>query len=275
MPEQPGASLLEVSNLTKTYGAMRAVDDLSFTVKAGEVLGIGGPNGAGKTTLFDLLSGVTAPSAGRVVFDGIEITHLGAARICHLGLSRTFQLNAVFSSMSVRDNLRTCAYFGKQNRFLPGLGYDRASSEKADEVMELTSLTAFAGVTAEELPVLQLKLLMIGCAIVCYPKLVLLDEPVGGLNPAEIETCASVFRQLRYFHGVTIVVIEHVMSFMTAFADRVMILHHGAKLHEGPSDSLADNPEVVDVFLGVSGAEDSRRGQSESGKESRGSHAGT
>lgn len=258
-------TLLEVSDLTKAYGAIKAVDNLSFNVNAGEVLGIGGPNGAGKTTLFDLLSGVTVPTEGRILFDGTDITEMSAPRICRLGLSRTFQLNAVFSSMTVADNLKTCAYFGREDRLLPGLGYDKASSEKADEIMELTSLTEYANTVAGSLPVLQLKLLMIGCAIVSYPKLLLLDEPVGGLNPAEIETCASVFRQLRDFHGTTIVVIEHVMSFMTAFADRAMILHHGAKLHEGPSDSLADNPEVVDVFLGVSGAEDSRSGSE--GKE--------
>lgn len=251
--------LLEVTGLTKTYGAMRATDDLSFHVDRGEVLGIGGPNGAGKTTLFDLLSGVTAPTAGRILFDGTDITNLGASKICHLGLSRTFQLNAVFNSLSVADNLKTCAYFGRENRLIPGLGYDRQSSMKAQEVIELTSLADYADTVAGNLPVLQLKLLMIGCAIVSYPKLLLLDEPVGGLNPAEIETCASVFRQLRDFHGTTIVVIEHVMSFMTAFADRIMILHHGAKLHEGPADSLADNPDVVEVFLGVSGAADSRK----------------
>ncbi len=139
---------------------------------------------------------------------------------------------------------------------IPGLSYDRQSAKKADEVMELTSLSDFASTVAGSLPVLQLKFLMIGCAVVSYPKLLLLDEPVGGLNPAEIETCASVFRQLRDFHGVTIVVIEHVMSFMTSFADRVMILHQGAKLHEGPAGSLAENREVVDVFLGVSGAKE-------------------
>ena len=251
--------LLEVRGLTKAYGAMKATNDLSFHVDRGEVLGIGGPNGAGKTTLFDLLSGVTPPTAGRILFEGADITGLGASAICHLGISRTFQLNAVFNSQTVADNLKTCAYFGSEKRLVPGLSYDRRSEIRAAEVLDLTGLTDYADVMAGALPVLQLKLLMIGCAIVSHPKL-LLDEPVGGLNPAEIETCAAVFRQLRDFHGTTIVVIEHVMSFMTAFADRIMILHHGAKLHEGAAGSLADNPEVVDVFLGVSGAADSRKG---------------
>jgi branched-chain amino acid transport system ATP-binding protein len=250
--------ILEVRELTKSYGAMKAVDGLSFNVNPGQVFGIGGPNGAGKTTLFDLLSGVVEPTNGQIIFDGVDVTGMSAPKICHLGLSRTFQLNAVFGSMTVADNLKTCAYFGRRNRVFPGLGYDKESIEKAQEVMELTSLTDYENAIAGNLPVLQLKLLMIGCAIVSYPKLLLLDEPVGGLNPAEIESCALVFRQLRDFHGTTIVVIEHVMSFMTAIADRVMILHHGAKLHEGAAGSLADNPEVVDVFLGVSGADESR-----------------
>ncbi|MEQ9261387.1 MAG: ABC transporter ATP-binding protein [Roseovarius sp.] len=259
-------NLLSVEKLTKAYGAMKAVNELDFTVRRGEVLGIGGPNGAGKTTLFDLLSGVTPATSGRITFDGHDITGLTAPQICHLGLSRTFQLNAVFNSMTVRDNLRTSAYFGRENRMLPGLRFDAAANASADEVMELTQLTSYAHATAGSLPVLQLKLLMIASAIVSHPKLVLLDEPVGGLNPGEIETCAAVFRQLRDFHGTTIVVIEHVMSFMTAFADRVMILHHGAKLHEGPADSLAENQDVVDVFLGVSGAAESRKGKMAGGQ---------
>ncbi len=104
--------LLEARGLTKAYGAMKAVDNLSFEVHAGEVLGIGGPNGAGKTTLFDLLSGVTDPTEGEILFEGQDITQFSAPKICHLGLSRTFQLNAVFNSMTVADNLKTCAYFG-------------------------------------------------------------------------------------------------------------------------------------------------------------------
>ncbi|MFD0986266.1 ABC transporter ATP-binding protein [Methyloligella solikamskensis] len=255
------APLLQVEGLTKAYGAMKAVDDLSFSVNAGEVLGIGGPNGAGKTTLFDLLSGVTPPSSGKVTFDGHDITTLRAPEICHLGLSRTFQLNAVFNSMTVRDNLLTSTYFGVENRRVPGLVFDRKARSYTDEVLQLTGLTDHADVLAGDLPVVQLKLLMLGSAIVSRPKLVLLDEPVGGLNPAEIEACAEVFSHLREFHGITIVVIEHVMSFMTAFADKVMILHHGAKLHEGPAGSLSDNREVVDVFLGTSGAADTDKSE--------------
>ena len=251
--------LLEVRGLTKAYGAMKATNDLSFHVDRGEVLGIGGPNGAGKTTLFDLLSGVTPPTAGQILFEGADITGLGASAICHLGISRTFQLNAVFNSQTVADNLKTCAYFGSEKRLVPGLSYDRRSEIRAAEVLELTGLTDYADVMAGALPVLQLKLLMIGCAIVSHPKLLLLDEPVGGLNPAEIETCAAVFRQLRDFHGTTIVVIEHVMSFVTALADRVMVLHHGAKLYEGSIAGMAESAEVVSAYLGTSGLRDLKR----------------
>ena len=251
-----GAYILSVDGLTKRYGAMAAVSDLTFNVKQGEVLGIGGPNGAGKTTLFDTISGVSRPTAGRVFFDGRDISNRSAAEICHLGIARTFQLNAVFDTMTVRENLQSCAYFGTRNRIMPSLTFDKQSKEQADEAMEVTGLQDLAGAVAAELPILQRKLLMTGCAIASRPKLLLLDEPVGGLNAKEIDLCAGVFRRLRDFHGMTIVLIEHIMSFMTALADRVMILHHGRKLYEGSAAGLADDEEVVEVYLGVSGTSD-------------------
>lgn len=253
---EPGTQndILTVEGLTKRYGAMAAVSDLTFGVKKGEVLGIGGPNGAGKTTLFDTLSGISNPTAGRIVFDGHAIANRSAPDICHLGIARTFQLNAVFDTMSVWENLQSCAYFGARNRIVPSFRFDRESKELAEEAMEVTGLQELAGTTASALPVLQRKLLMTACAIVSRPKLLLLDEPVGGLNPKEIDFCAGVFRRLRDFHGMTIVLIEHVMSFMTALSDNVLILHHGRKLYEGPARGLAEDKDVVEVYLGAAGA---------------------
>ena len=253
-PEKGG--LLNVSGLTKRYGAMTAVGDLSFEVAKGEVLGIGGPNGAGKTTLFDVISGISRSTAGTILFQGKDVSRLAPEAICHLGIARTFQLNAVFDTMTVRENLRCSAYFGARNRIVPSLRFDRAASEQADEALEVVGLQAHAGRTASSLPILQRKLLMLASAIASRPALLLLDEPVGGLNAKEIEQCAAVFRRLRDFHGMTIILIEHVMSFMTALADRVMILHHGRKLYEGSAAGLADDEEVVEVYLGVSGTSD-------------------
>lgn len=246
--------LLSVRGLTKKYGAMAAVSDLDFDVPAGSMFGISGPNGAGKTTLFDVITGVSRPTGGSIRLAGRELAGLSAEHICHLGVSRTFQLNAVFETMTVRDNLLCGAYFGARNIAVPGLVFDRASQRRADEVMEITGISSLAHERAGDLPVLQRKLLMLASAIASGPRLLLLDEPVGGLNPREIEVCAEIFRRLRHLHGITIVLIEHVMSFMTAIADRVMILHHGRKLHEGGVGSLAENPEVVAVYLGTAAA---------------------
>lgn len=248
------ANILTVEGLTKRYGAMAAVSELSFGVKPGQVLGIGGPNGAGKTTLFDTICGISKPSAGQVIFDGQDISNRSASQICHLGVARTFQLNAVFDTMTVRENLQSCAYFGVRNRVLPSLRFDKEAKEQADEAMEVMGLRDLAETVASALPILQRKLLMTACAIASRPKLLLLDEPVGGLNAKEIEFCAGVFRGLRDFHGMSIVLIEHIMSFMTALSDKVMILHHGRKLYEGPAKGLAEDREVVEVYLGTAGA---------------------
>lgn len=248
--------LLTVTNLVKKYGAMTAVKDLSFTAQSGEVLGISGPNGAGKTTLFDVISGVTRPTSGTVHFGETDVTAFSAIDLCHLGMARTFQLNAVFDTMTVRENLETSVYFGRRNRLVPALRFDRASRERAEEIAEIVGLSQNMGTLAKSLTVLQRKLLMLGSALASDPKLLLLDEPVGGLNAKEIEHCAEILRRLRDAHGVTIILIEHVMSFMTALSDRVLILHHGSKLYEGSATGLAENEEVVQVYLGTSGAKD-------------------
>lgn len=254
--EDNGRPLLTVSNLVKRYGAMTAVNDLSFTAYSGEVLGISGPNGAGKTTLFDVISGVAQPTSGTIHFGSTDVTTHSAVDLCHLGMARTFQLNAVFDTMTVRENLETSAYFGMRNRIVPALRFDRASRQRAEEIAEIVGLTHQMGTVANALTVLQRKLLMLGSALASDPKLLLLDEPVGGLNAKEIDQCADVLRRLRDHHGITIILIEHVMSFMTALSDRVLILHHGSKLFEGPAADLVENEEVVKVYLGTSGAKD-------------------
>ncbi|MCA2380090.1 ABC transporter ATP-binding protein [Agrobacterium genomosp. 3 str. RTP8] len=235
---------------------MVAVDDLSFDVPRGRVLGIGGPNGAGKTTLFDLISGVTRASSGSVTFEGRDVSRMSAEQLCHLGIARTFQLNAVFDTMTVRENLTCSAYFGERNRVIPSLRFDKNAKELAEHAMETTGLAEFADKMASGLPVLQRKLLMLASAIASKPRLLLLDEPVGGLNAREIEQCTDVFRRLRDDYGMTIVVIEHVMSFMTAIADTVMILHQGRKLYHGSTADLSGNAAVVEVYLGISGTTD-------------------
>ena len=255
---QDGAPRLSVRGLTRRFGALAAVDELSFDALPGEVLGIGGPNGAGKTTLFDLVSGLERADAGSVALDGREVTRASAERICHLGVSRTFQLNAAFDSMSVEDNIYCAAYYGTRNVIFPKLWIDRGVQRRVDEMMGLVGLAGEARTVAGELPVLSRKLLMVACALVSRPKLLLMDEPVGGLNPNEVDEMLSFLQRIRHELGLTILVIEHVMRFLTALSDRVMILHHGQKIYEGSVDGLTSDKTVVEVYLGQSA-----RGQQE------------
>ena len=247
-PRQP--PLLCCEGVSKHYGAMAAVNDLSLEVREGEVLGIGGPNGAGKTTLFDVISGLAPADSGEIRFAGGDIRGRSADRIRHLGISRTFQLNAVFDTLTVRENVLCGSYYGHQNVLIPSLRFDRETQRRADEALELVELADSAGIVARHLPVIQLKLLMAACALASEPKLLLLDEPVGGLNPDEINQMLALLARVRRERSLTIILIEHVMRFLVALSDRVMIMHQGQKIYEGPAQGLAKDRTVVEVYLG-------------------------
>jgi len=243
------AALLTCERVTKRFGALAAVDDLSFAVAEGEVLGIGGPNGAGKTTLFEVISGLSPASAGAIHFAGRRIDRLPPERICHAGIARTFQLNAAFDSLSVWDNVLAAATFGRAPRLFPGLRHERAAAERAAAALEFVGLADRARI-AEKLPVLDRKLLMIAGALATEPRLLLMDEPVGGLTPAEIDRVVAVVERLKA-SGITVILIEHVMRFLVQLSDRVMILHHGEKIYEGSPAGLVRDATVVDVYLGA------------------------
>jgi branched-chain amino acid transport system ATP-binding protein len=242
--------LLRIHGLSKNYGALAAISDLSFDVLRGQNLGITGPNGAGKTTLFDLISGVTRPTRGSIVFLGREVSGQSPQAMCNAGLVRTFQLNAVFDTMTVRENVVSSCYFGAKRRLAAGAFFDRATLTFADEVIEILGLTGLRSTRADQLSVLERKLLMLASAAACGPKLLLLDEPVGGLNTREIETCTRALKTLQGKLNVTFVIIEHVMSFLMEMSDQVLVLHHGMKLHEGAPESMRDNAQVLEVYLG-------------------------
>ena len=235
--------------LSKHFGALAAVNSLSFELAAGEVLGIGGPNGAGKTTFFDLASGLESPTSGSVFFNGENITNQSPEQICHRGIARTFQLNAGFDSLSVRENVLIAAYFGIGNRMLPGLRVGAEASRRADEALEIVGLENQQAVTVENLPVFDRKLLMLAGAIATSPRLLLLDEPVGGLTPNEMEKIIEVVRAI-CSQGVSVILIEHVMKFLITLSSRVLIMHHGEKIYEGSADGLVKDQTVVDVYLG-------------------------
>ncbi len=219
-----GQPLLEVTEVTKSFGALVAVDRLSFTLSEGEVLGIGGPNGAGKTTLFEVISGLSPATSGSIRFAGRDITRESAEAICHAGIARTFQLNAAFDSLTIRENVEVAAQFGRANRGVPGLRPDRHARATVDQALAVTG-------PADR------------------PHRVAAKEPVGGLTPGEIDRSVALVERLRA-EGRSIILIEHVMRFLVQLSDRVLILHHGEKIYEGAPRGLVKDAQVVDVYLG-------------------------
>lgn len=243
------APLLSCNRVSKHFGALAAVNNLSFDVAEGEVLGVGGPNGAGKTTLFDVISGLNPATGGTVTFDGRDITNLPPEAICHAGIARTFQLNACFDTLSLRDNVRVAAYFGRGNRRFAGLSTGKEAEAHTNEALAAVGLADNDDMPAGDLPVLDRKLLMLAGALATRPKLLLLDEPVGGLSPRETDHFMAVVRKIAA-SGVTIILIEHVMRFLVQLSTRVMIMHHGERIYEGSPRGVASDRTVIDVYLG-------------------------
>ncbi|MFZ1467433.1 MAG: ABC transporter ATP-binding protein [Paracoccaceae bacterium] len=243
------APILVCDDVSRHYGSLAAVDSVSLVVAPGEVLGIGGPNGAGKTTFFDVITGITAPTRGKIIFDGHDITRSGADEICHLGIARTFQLNAAFDYMTVQENVQVAAQFGRHGRSFPGFRISPATRAATDEALEFVGMADKRDLLARDLPVLDRKLLMIAGAMATQPRMVFLDEPVGGLNTDEITHIRDLVRRM-VDRSITIVLIEHVMRFLLTLSTRVLIMHHGKQIFVGPPAAVAEDPTVVETYLG-------------------------
>ena len=235
------APILELSGVTKRFGGLTAVSDVSFTVPAGELLGIIGPNGAGKTTLFNVISGYYRPEAGRIVFAGRDVTGLAPHQICRLGLTRTFQLVKPFGNLSVIDNVM----IGALTR-LPTVSSARLEAER---VVEACGLASHAGSHARALPIGLRKRLEVARALATRPRLILLDEVMAGLNPTELGAMIELIRRL-HGDGLTVMVIEHIMAAMMRLARRIVVLHHGETIAAGAPAEITQDRRVVDAYLG-------------------------
>ncbi|HXG15330.1 MAG TPA: ABC transporter ATP-binding protein [Calidithermus sp.] len=233
--------MLTLEGVTKRFGGLTAVRGVSVEVPAGELLGIIGPNGAGKTTLFNVIAGYYRPDEGRVRFDGRDITGLPPHAICRLGLTRTFQLVKPFGNLSVLDNVM----IGSLTRVTSV----RSARADAERVVDTCGLTAHAHARARTLPVALRKRLEVARALATRPRLLLLDEVMAGLNPTELAGMVELIRRL-HAEGLTLIVIEHIMAAMMRLARRIVVLHHGEKIAEGPPAAVAADRRVIDAYLG-------------------------
>ncbi len=246
-------ALLEVAGVVKTYGGLRAVDGLTFSVEDGEIFGIAGPNGAGKTTLFDAITGMVAATSGVIRFDGSEIQQLSVHRICQSGIARTFQVPSVFDTQTVLANVVAGAHFGSRRSMWSSLRLSSAVAQRALDELDFVGLGHRAGDLAGPLPVFDKKRLMIASALASEPRMLFLDEPFGGLTDAEVDSLMDLIRRIRD-RSVTIVLIEHVMRALTALAEQVLIMNQGQFLFQGPPQRMLEDPDVVRVYLGESHA---------------------
>ena len=237
--------ILEVIGVSKHFGSLTALQDVSFTLRRGEILGLIGPNGAGKTTLVNLIAGTTPYSAGDIHFLGKSIRGLKPHQIGRLGISRTPQIVKPITDMTTLENVMVGALFGKKGKKRTV----RAARRKAEQTLELLGLAAKSNLPGESLNVQERKRLERAKALARLPTVLLLDEVLAGLNPAEIDEGVDLIKKVRDA-GVTILVVEHVMRAIANVSDRVIVLQHGEKIMEGKPEEVLNHGKVIEAYLG-------------------------